>query len=41
MMFAGGMGAGLLFWGVAEPIYHFDQPPGEVGRTAEAARTRS
>ena len=39
MMFAGGMGAGLLFWGVAEPIYHFDQPPGEVGRTAEAART--
>lgn len=39
MMFAGGMGAGLLFWGVAEPIYHFDGPPGEVGRTAEAART--
>lgn len=39
MMFAGGMGAGLLFWGVAEPIYHFDQPPGEVGRTADAART--
>jgi glycine betaine transporter len=39
MMFAGGMGAGLLFWGVAEPIYHFDQPPGQTGRTADAART--
>ena len=23
MLFAGGMGAGLLFWGVAEPVSHF------------------
>ena len=39
MLFAGGMGAGLLFWGVAEPIYHFRGPPGMEGGTAEAART--
>lgn len=38
MLFAGGMGAGLLFWGVAEPIYHFEGPPGGDGGTAEAAR---
>jgi len=23
MLFAAGMGAGLLFWGVAEPIFHY------------------
>lgn len=38
MLFAGGMGSGLLFWGVAEPVYHFRDPPGMVGGTAEAAR---
>ena len=39
MLFAGGMGAGLVFWGVAEPISHFAHPPGDVtGSTAEAAR---
>jgi glycine betaine transporter len=38
MLFAGGMGAGLLFWGVAEPIYHFEGPPGMEGGTPEAAR---
>lgn len=38
MLFAGGMGAGLLFWGVAEPIYHFDGPPAREGGTPEAAR---
>ncbi len=38
MLFAGGMGAGLLFWGVAEPIYHFRGPPTAEGGTAEAAR---
>ena len=31
MLFAGGMGAGLLFWGVAEPVYHFEGPPGGEG----------
>ena len=38
MLFAGGMGAGLLFWGVAEPITHFAAPPGTTGGTPEAAR---
>ena len=38
MLFAGGMGAGLLFWGVAEPIYHFRDPPGMEGGTPGAAR---
>lgn len=38
MLFAAGMGSGLLFWGVAEPIYHFTGPPGMEGSTAEAAR---
>jgi glycine betaine transporter len=39
MLFAGGMGSGLLFWGVAEPMYHFYSPPGEEGLTTQAART--
>ena len=39
MLFAGGMGSGILFWGVAEPIYHFSSPPGEEGLTPQAART--
>src|SRR3546814_9230224 len=38
MLFAGGMGSGLLFWGVAEPVYHFEAPPGMAGGTAQAAR---
>ena len=38
MLFAGGMGSGLLFWGVAEPMYHFYSPPGIEGQTKEAAR---
>ena len=37
MLFSAGMGIGLLFYGVAEPIQHFADPPfGESG--AEAAR---
>ena len=39
MLFAGGMGAGLVFWGVAEPMYHYYSPPGMEGLTPEAART--
>ena len=27
MLFAAGMGAGLLFWGAAEPMTHFISPP--------------
>src|SRR6056297_1909316 len=38
MLFAGGMGAGLVFWGVAEPLYHYRAPPGIPGETPEAAR---
>ena len=39
MLFAGGMGAGLLFWGAAEPIYHFTSPPGmEGGHACRRAR---
>ncbi|WP_109510223.1 BCCT family transporter [Nocardioides speluncae] len=42
MMFATGMGIGLMFWGVAEPLTHFNAPPlGEGGAgtpgTAEKA----
>lgn len=37
MLFSAGMGIGLVFWSVAEPIHHFSAPPwGEAG-TAEAA----
>ncbi|WP_295883575.1 BCCT family transporter [uncultured Thiohalocapsa sp.] len=39
MLFAGGMGAGLVFWGVAEPVTHFAHPPGDAqGQTAASAR---
>lgn len=38
MLFAGGMGSGLLLWGPAEPMYHYIFPPGMEGGTAESAR---
>ncbi|HHB92742.1 MAG TPA: BCCT family transporter, partial [Thioploca sp.] len=38
MLFAAGMGAGLIFWGVAEPMFHYLSPPGMEGKTVEAAR---
>jgi glycine betaine transporter len=39
MLFAGGMGAGLVFRGVAEPVTYFSRPPGDVeGHTAASAR---
>ncbi len=38
MLFAAGMGIGLVFWGVAEPISHYGAPPpGIAARTPEAA----
>ncbi len=38
MLFSAGMGIGLLFFGVAEPLMHFASPPvGDAG-TIEAAR---
>ena len=36
MLFSAGMGIGLLFWGVAEPVYHFDAPPRTASGTAPA-----
>ncbi|MBK1698430.1 BCCT family transporter [Rhodovibrio salinarum] len=38
MLFAAGMGVGLLFWGVAEPVLHFDGAPGYTPGSREAAR---
>lgn len=38
MLFAAGMGIGLVFWGVAEPISHYGAPPpGIAANTPEAA----
>jgi glycine betaine transporter len=38
MLFAAGMGIGLVFWGVAEPISHYvTAPPGIKSGTPEAA----
>jgi choline/glycine/proline betaine transport protein len=37
MLFSAGMGIGLLFYGVAEPIQHYAHPPGIPGETGTAA----
>lgn len=37
MLFCAGMGVGLVFWGISEPIAHFTNPMGIEGGTAEAA----
>ena len=39
MLFAAGMGIGLVFWGVAEPLTHFHNPPAHLAAdSGEAAR---
>jgi choline/glycine/proline betaine transport protein len=42
MLISAGMGIGLMFWSVAEPIYHFQDPPAMLGNiepnTAAAAQ---
>ncbi len=38
MLFAAGMGIGLMYFGVAEPLQHFLKPPTTVGGTPAAAR---
>ncbi|WP_017301171.1 BCCT family transporter [Nodosilinea nodulosa] len=43
MLISAGMGIGLMFWSVAEPIYHFQDPPAMLGEaiqpnSAEAAQ---
>lgn len=37
MLFAAGMGIGLMFFGVAEPVMHYLSPPVGPGGTSEAA----
>ena len=39
MLFSAGMGIGLLFFGVAEPIMHYADPPKGAGETWQSART--
>ena len=39
MLFGAGMGIGLIFWSIAEPIYHFQANPFITeGNTAESAQ---
>ncbi|MFP3928816.1 MAG: BCCT family transporter, partial [Desulfobacteraceae bacterium] len=38
MLFSAGMGIGLLFYSVAEPVLHFAEPPVGTGGTEAAAR---
>lgn len=38
MLFSAGMGIGLLFWSIAEPVTHFMNPPLTGGGTPEAAQ---
>jgi choline/glycine/proline betaine transport protein len=38
MLFSAGMGIGLLFYGVAEPMMHFTAPPGIEPKSIEAAK---
>ncbi|RFU21840.1 BCCT family transporter [Geodermatophilus marinus] len=38
MLFSAGMGIGLVFWGVAEPVSHYLVPPTATPETTEAAR---
>ena len=38
MLFSAGYGIALLFFGVAEPVLHFSQPPNATAETVQAAR---
>ena len=38
MLFSAGMGIGIMFYGVAEPVLHYASPPGGGGGTPDAAR---
>jgi len=38
MLFSAGMGIGLIFFGVAEPVQHYALPPVGEGKTVESAR---
>lgn len=39
MLFGAGMGIGLLFWSIAEPIFHYQSNPFASDESAEAAQT--
>ncbi|MEH7224114.1 BCCT family transporter [Bacillus sp. JJ1566] len=39
MLFGAGMGIGIVYWGVAEPVTHYTNPPVGEGFTVEAANT--
>ena len=38
MLFAAGMGIGLMYFGVGEPLQHFLKPPTQIGGTPAAAK---
>ncbi|MGM0873499.1 MAG: glycine betaine uptake BCCT transporter [Bacillota bacterium] len=38
MLFSAGMGIGLVFWGVSEPIFHYSDPPIGEGFTDQSGR---
>lgn len=38
MLFAAGMGIGLMYFGVGEPLQHYLKPPTQIGSTPQAAR---
>jgi len=38
MLFSAGMGIGLVFWSIAEPLYHFSSPPVGQPNSPESAR---
>ncbi|MDD4226344.1 MAG: BCCT family transporter [Mariniphaga sp.] len=38
MLFSAGMGIGILFWSVGEPVLHFVNPPVGTARTVESAQ---
>jgi choline/glycine/proline betaine transport protein len=38
MLFSAGMGIGIMFWSVAEPIFHYLSPPMADAETVEAAQ---
>ncbi len=38
MLFSAGMGIGLMFWGIAEPVMHYSAPPSGDKETIEAAK---
>lgn len=39
MLFAAGMGSGLIFWSVAEPIFHYSNPPKIIAAGTSSADT--